>query len=416
MTEPGPRTRASSVSRNVAGYSRKYNLATGVEVYNTPLETVYWTKSNHMEDVVVERYKERSAAGEVFNNPCLKIDTEVYYNLGIRIVTQPASWHTRYVYEGVNARDRYIDEIPDLYVSSEDTVQTAITAAATRAMAKVSSEAMLLGATLGELRGTKEMLLTAFARLRHLGTLLKTYRDVFQDIRHGPLWKTKKGYLMLENAWMEVRMGWRPFLGEVKTLYYAMNALANFPERQTFRAKESFTLSDADTYTLTRGQETFVYDRTYYGKFTVSAGVLAEQRYGGVPDTFGLTKFPQTVYELTRLSWCLDYFLNVGDLIAAYTPDSLWTPMISWVRIQSRETQTATFKSYYQEGYTYSGSLLRRTTVTDTYDRRPSPPIGLTFLPKLSWAKYIDSAIVARQQIQKTLRLLKGVKAFNRRR
>lgn len=408
MATPGPRHRASASTLQISGAAQKYNLTHGYWVYDTPIEATYLELANSMDDVVIENFKTRSAAGEIFNNPCTKIETKVHRQAGHYSITQPKGRNPRYRYSGWNDFS-ILDLIPDIEVDIEDRIADAITAAATAAMASVSSEKILIGATLGELGETRQMLMTALTKLRYLDKVLKSYIQKFTDVRRSPLWKTKEGLRLIEEKWMEVRMGWRPFYYEVQQLYAAMQKLEKLPGRQTFRAKRTFTIQESDVYNYTtNGHEHFVWNRSFLGSYTVSAGVLAKQRYAGVPDTYGLTKIPQVIWELTKLSWAVDYFLNIGSLIAAYVPDTLWHPAAAWVTVRKREVYKVALKDAYQEGYTYSLAPQIREREIISYIRNPEPPIGLTFSPKLNLAKLTDTVIAVKQLFLKTRRSLRG--------
>lgn len=390
--EYGPRIRQYVDARTTpSGYKRYIDGAYYDGSQDPPIN--WWELQNYMEDVVIENFRTRSKAGEIFNNPCYKREIETTYNF--------TSWSygttSRNYYFELYGSKGYLPLISDL--PGDESVTNAINLAVTRAKAKVTSEAILLGATLGELRETRNMFISAASRLRHFGTYAHRYLDELSKSRS--YWD-KAGKLIgtASDAWMEMRFGWRPFVAEAQAFYKALQGLSNFAERQTFRAGENLHYENSDRVSWRQDSSmTWWFDRSVKEDHSIRAGVLCEQRYGGVPDTWGLTKIPSVVWELTRLSWAVDYFLNIGDLIAAYTPDTLWTPMASWVTIKSKREAKVSHNGFDAPLWSIYGDAPSRTTVTTEYRRLidPTPTIAHK-LPKFlaDRAKLLDIACLTR--------------------
>lgn len=259
------------------------------------------------------------------------------------------------------------------------------------------------------------MLIKTLFRIKNISN---TMRKFGRFIRYGstknlsqPLSKRERYYNYykgLENFWMEMRMGWRPFLYECSQLHSAITARKEHPARQTFRGKTVKTFINADTI---RSDEARVceFARSYTNSVTVRAGTICQQRTFGFPDTFGLTKIPQAIWELTKLSWAVDYFFNVGNAIAAYVPDTLWEPLASWYVVQQDISKTIKMVNSYQKDGTfypaYSGGL---STVTERkVERVPWAYLGIAYFPKLNVSKYLDLVAIARQHFSKSLNFLK---------
>lgn len=405
------RTRSKPVVSSVTqGFYKLKNVTMGY-VYPTQYYNIEtYRKTETMTDVLIPNYYSRSKAGEVFNNPMTKVTQE--------LITVPTMGSQKII---SGATEYSVQTVMDLCYTSglaapstrAEEITRLKTQASTNAMAKVTSEKIQILATLGEIRETKELLANACFSLLRLRPLLIRYRDTLRKIYRskGKKKLLAKLYIDLENVWMQIRMGWRPFIYEVKSLHEALTNCEKLPKRKTFRAKAFTTISDARIGTSwTSNSRAVMGDKTYHEEYVVRAGVLAEQRLNGFPDTFGLTKIPQTIWELTKLSWAIDYFFNVGEYIAAWTPDTLWTVRSAWFTEISLVTRVNKLRSAtYAAAYPplENGSL---TEVTKTVTRTPGTSLGITFRPKMNWAKYIDILAVTRQHISPIVKVCLGLR------
>jgi hypothetical protein len=357
-----------------------------------------------MTDTKTPDYFGRVARGEILpvNGMLKRIESHeykpssqysVYRKSGIERTTSGET--NMFVYTG----------FPPLPPEDQAALERARTAAITSSFGKVDSSSMLILATLKELKDTREMLVSTVHKVAQLADALNHYNRTIKR-----LWRKKRHlgefYMAAEEAWMSVRMGWRPFYGEVTGLIDACTKVRKFYDRQTFRAvrsKSAFAASTGTKYAAPFGLIPYASSTTVTTVYR--AGVLCERRYNGFPDTFGLTKIPQTLWEITPCSWAVDYFFNVGDVISAYTPDTLWKPVASWVTERTRSKQQiiggAKFidAPFYLAGSHDGGG---RTSTIETVSRSVSSrdDVGLTFDPKLNWAKYIDLAALTRQRMK----------------
>lgn len=156
------------------------------------------------------------------------------------------------------------------------------------------------------------------------------------------------------------------------------------------------------------------HEKTYDEQTVVRAGVIMRARVGGFPDTWGLTQIPQTFWELTTLSWAVDYFLNVGDLIAASTPDSYWTPHLSWTTTHRSIEEIIKSKHVTSLGCgppQPEGGYRRKTTVRIL--RQPGVMTGLVYKGMLSTKtqreECLDTLAVTRQKMSGLFNWLKPI-------
>lgn len=408
---PGPRTRSWEVRKDATAVGAKYDFNTGALIADLSFTYDWCTTGNLMHDVVTENFLERSLRGEIINNPMDKIDYQTLITPSYYESVWPPYANPRYVNRGerVFERDYSIGFLTETD-SDRAAIQSAIESCTTAAYAKVDSTTAALIPTLFELRETSKMLETAARKLLNLHVLLKNYKT---QLEFATTWKRLKMVEQaIENTWMEIRLGWKPFFFEIGNLHKAMTTVEAFAARQTFRSGTRLTFQGADNPSAATSATRVDFQRTHLAFVNISAGVLCTQRYGGVPDTFGLTKFPQAVWELTKLSWCVDYFLNVGELIASFTPDSLWSPMTNWAVIRKKTTDTITLTGiekltpdYYINAWS-PGSTKRQSVevIRIPYVQRSFLP---SWRPRLNWVRSIDSFFVARQLFGK--KFMKGI-------
>lgn len=366
-----------------------------------------------MYDYVYDNFYSRQAAGEIMCSAMNKqrVVTEAVLTPG---TINSLNGCTKIDFLVNYIRERNISHIgpPPNFANDLDAMAKT---ASTQSVANVTSEEINILVTIGELNETKEMLIKTLLRVKNISN---TMREFGHFIRYGSTKNLKRPlsarertynyYKGLENFWMEMRMGWRPFLFECGNLHSAITAHKEFPSRQTFRGKTSKIFENADTV---RSDQARVCDfaRSYTNKVTVRAGTIAQQRTFGFPDTYGLTKLPQAIWELTKLSWAADYFFNVGSAIAAYVPDTLWEPLASWYVIRQDISRTVKMvNSYQKDGSFYpafSGGLSIYTE--NKVERVPCAYLGIAYFPKLNVSKYLDLVAIARQHFSKSLNFLK---------
>lgn len=287
----------------------------------------------------------------------------------------------------------------------DDVITNAKVYAGTKCMAKAHSEQIQFLATLGEGKETLQMLSGICRTLLNVVPAIKNYGKSLLRAARAPKRLAKKLYIDAENAWMYVRMGLRPFSGECENLSQAIMALEERRWKCRFASKKELSFSN----TVTGSQVTVnnikcTHEKTYDEQTVVRAGCIMRARVGGYPDTWGLTQIPQTFWELTTLSWCCDYFFNVGDLIAACTPDTYWAPHLTWTTVHRSIEEIIRVKNVTSLGYgppMPEGGYRRKTTKRIL--RQPGVLTGLVYkgMLKLSTQREecLDTLAVARQKV-----------------
>lgn len=295
-------------------------------------------------------------------------------------------------------------------------IMSMVVQASTAAMGKVAPPTIQGLVTLGELRETIHMLRNPFQNL------VKFLESVKRTSRY-KRWRASRqaGNLseFLQAEWMRYRYGIRPFISELQAGLSAVEAiLANGEKpRYTARSKIEVSQSSIEVPTLTDGTYNVQTRASYLHKVIVRAGVLYDWDldFQGTGSILGLraSDVPAALWELTTLSFVLDWFVNIGDYISAITPVAGVTRLAEWytvteelsaLRTASNPTLTpAALSGGWALAYASGGTDYE--TIVRSH-RECVLPVGLTLKPFAlarvsSDARLIDSIILAKQLLSR---------------
>lgn len=404
----GPRTRTAEYTR-VTQYFRQKLSSSGQVIWTDQGEYELDIWEEYMTDVVTERFKERRAAGEIINNPVLKRKTVYSGNLATSSVRVGS-----YSYPGTHP----LIEFPPDSAVPVDNFEAARERAATQAYAKVSSSEASVLVTIGELSETRALLVSIVKRLHSVLRLIALAKMIdLKDVAHG----ARTAIRSVPDLWMEYRYAWKPLIKDIETLSKATEKLASdFSKRQTFRSSVALTnvVQRREVRSVDGGN--FHYAFYHYASVSGNAfsGVLCEQRYAGFPDTYGLWKFGSAAFDLTRLSFALGWFFNVATVIAAWEPDTLWTPLTNWVTLRYKHSQLITIGEQVYNNPTHSGGWTgwMRKQESIVWQRFPLQPRQVIpqFVPKITWDRCTDLIIIV-SQLWKNLRPKNIAKLYGKR-
>lgn len=383
-------------------------------------------------DVVVPNFHKRVKAGELFFNPY-------------------RSYHeTRTVEGGAAGYKIDITDGPDYYKSisrgawfSSSKVgllhhqpntfnyQNLEALAITQAHANVAKPEFAALVSLGELRETISYVrnplkgLTTLIR-RNRKNIVKDYRkEIRAQKRHQKRWSKMsareravargKRYFYnkeldaLSDSYLGGRYGLRPLIAEVQGLMEAIDAYSvKPPERLTARGfaqgeGTKILLESASPYRQYLNGVTTT-DRT--AEFR--AGVLYS---ADIRDSFGtnLSQVPIALWELTFLSFMVDWFANIGDYISAISPKPGVRYHGSWLVTR---TNTSTVRRWTSSGCTkpepYSVTIPCNgsdSLISKTVERKINPSIRLAYRPRgvkfdLGTGRILDMIGIARNLIK----------------
>lgn len=215
------------------------------------------------------------------------------------------------------------------------------------------------------------------------------------------------------DAWLEGRYGWRPFVYDVMSWFDARATPK--AQRYTARARKKKTVSVTTYRNLGKhnklGMIRVMDELTLVG--TLRAGQLAEFRpqINGYAQSFGLYDVMGTAWELIPYSFVYDWFCNLGDVAKALQAYALVDRRIGWYS----ETTEAVLKHTpgvlgaleWHDAYTsYSYQALPvGYAFTETLRRKRRVPIDI-FIPtfaircNLNTAKIVDLAALLRNLLR----------------
>lgn len=353
-----------------------------------------------MHDVVTPRFKELVAQGSIINNA---MDREVVRDYR-RVITMDVT-DEHYHYYGnfypeaqgnftlLPYDSAYLPRLKDQAVTS--------------AWARLSSSKASLIVTFAEGGKTINGLVDCFKRFNKITKSIRAVTIKFVSRRAR---KKAKVYLLkqtdfneLLDRWLEWRYGIRPIIGDINSIIDAINSEALVSgSRMTFRGYEpaTWTAEDQVTSTFSSLIRYKLYRKTVVSG-EVRAGVLSQVRQTPLPGAvYGLYDIPQAVWDLTPYSFVADWFFNIGDVIASWTPSAAFTALASWVTVRLLVTQTCvqgpeTYRANKVSGSFSGGSYGKETEI---YTRVPSPPRAVcpSFSVNLDTKKLIDIVALSR--------------------
>jgi hypothetical protein len=211
------------------------------------------------------------------------------------------------------------------------------------------------------------------------------------------------------NQWLQYRYGFRQLYYDVDSAAKAINR-KNKKSRTRFTRSKTFTSSGDDTYTRSHfGQWDANINCYRVITYQLSAGVLVDpfQDSVGFNRAFGLDQIFSAGWELTKFSFVADWFLNIGDKIAAFSPNlsqrtlCTWTKSIITERIVHNISSCAVTPRTYSPGYTndvinFSGTWESEVVTTTRYANPSVNPIP-NWNVRFSVGKLVDSVALARQ-------------------
>lgn len=287
------------------------------------------------QDVVTPNWKAKIAAGEIINNPFISVTTSVdtgkyYFNKIVK--DEPSGRSYTLMHLGVKSLQShlfYLDEaLPPV-----PTCTPPVDQAVTQAFANISnSEAMML-VTLAESKKTVVSLTQILMRAVRIFKQVK--RLEWHSLRNEISSK------QLSDRYLELRYAIRPLMYDAKSLIAAYTSAAK-ARRQTFRGFSTDPLARTDIFV----QDT-VYNSWFKGDVTTSisgytevestvySGVLTSIDHISRADVYGYYDVPESILELVPWSFIINWFVNLADTVASWTPEAGVKVLTSWATEKS---------------------------------------------------------------------------------
>lgn len=280
-------------------------------VYADKADTSQARIQKDMYDATVPNFKARRRRGEIIRTQPVRNTTVKSYNRYIcydrYTQTSPQccndTLHTGYLNVGALLR-----VYPPVYhLISEGTLREEVPQLLKSAIAQSRDVELDLLTTLGERKETFEHI---SGRLQDVGRVTKNFRNSLK--RH---WKREEAHAL----WLEYRYAVMP---NVLTVQSLLNVLTkeSFSLNRGFGVRKFREVHDIqlDTKEFYYGTENRISPLTY--ELTTEAEVRSTALARAVVGGFNQLKINPitTIYELTRLSFVVDWFVDIGDTLASY--------------------------------------------------------------------------------------------------
>lgn len=413
MLDRQPRHRTSDTTFPVAYRNDKY-LCNGTHEVQAgdvtlPDDMFGGGSVRSMDDIVVKAFRERSARGEIFNNPMTSWVGDYTGTLtGTWTITRIGSCTgtTMKSHSGNSLRNLlttdWLEPTSDFWDAQ---MEAARIAAGTQAWANVVQPDVLGGETGRDWRKSWEL-------IRHP---LLGFHQFLDKVMRKPGWK-RSGLALGEyiaGDWLKYRYGAVPLFNDLVGAFEA-SFKPVFTDRFTARGSASVPNLDLDDVTAVvepGGYYSGTISRELHRQGWVRAGVLYQHELTW-SDQFGLSMHNvlPTLWEWIPYSFVVDWFVNVGDFVRAVTPKARVKILSSWV-VTNVETQRTIVLATTGAGnigsYNYSGGPGCILTKEGRWRRRlPSAPRGV--VPKIfdldmskdkNWFHIADGFALAGQKL-----------------
>lgn len=375
-----------------------------------------------MQDVVTPNFNLLSGQGKIINNPMYSIEEEVldppcamHANLNKRRLATECNPDKYLYYSDAYSGERQSSLILNGYgfpyldppgVSVESLTNQALT----QAWANVEDNNFTSLASLGELRAT-------LTSIRDLGIRTFKFLRFLRQLDDGKAWKMYfQGAKAADIAdrYMEVRYAIRPLVYEIKSLAQALSAPKfELNSRRTFRgyAADTDTIENTSTFSWadpSYDSKSFTGYRVSTREVSVRAGVLVTVKSSHWLDRWGFDDIIETAWELTKLSFAIDWFIGIGQKLAAWTPEFGLRPLASWIVVEDKTYQsseiTGSTRIFNQPGWTtlsasfgYTGCKMETTRIVRSRTPNPDLPIFPAIKVKLDLLKIADLLVILNQ-------------------
>lgn len=383
------------------------------EIVNYETSTPY-TKTTTMTDVVTPNFRRVSAKGGIVMSPMSKTTTEITclpvslngYYIESRVqnsTTNPKlGWNwSRWHGDRPGASFLNMSSFPSTPSISKDVRSLAVS----NAFSNISLSEAQLWATLGEGKETIEMLYSIMKNV---------YNLIFRKKKFLRKQTRRLSFKEITDHWMNVRYGLRPLYYEAIGLMRALHAEPPENQRQTFRGYSQDSAETKSFGSLDWKGFRFKTERSTRITVRARAGVLTDIDFMGAVHAFGLSEIPQSMWELVPMSFIVDWFANIGTVIASWSPKPGFKFLGSWVTVETEIKQTARvvevspypawsptndIAGTYKNPSAPATPAYQKITTSVKREINPSRPVFPSFDVNLDTFKLLDLAIILKQLI-----------------
>lgn len=263
----------------------------------------------------------------------------------------------------------------------------------TRCYANIDKPDFQSAVTLGEIKETISFLSNPFKTGLRLAETLNGKLRRAGVFDRGVKLDKRKLRNDLASGYLAFQYGLKPLVKEVVGILETLRIqLDQKPQRETARAKgelkSSQTWTAQESFSGINCTATYTYERTV----TIRCGILYENLAATTTnsDIWGIRPkdIPLAIWQVSSLSFVVDWFVNVGDFISALTPSAGTRTLSMWTTTIIEEKTTRVCSNYIlpiSGWYTTRAGTNTETVKRVTYQRDPR-----TFAPSLAFRE-LDS-------------------------
>jgi hypothetical protein len=351
-----------------------------------------YVEHRSMSDEVTPDFRTKSRRGDIINNPMQQVIS--------KYITPPREEAVLLYRDGAPndfwGHSGTLGNLGADYMLVPPTVDLDDQVAIKQAYSSVGDQSFDALCTALESRETVGTLLGVAIRARKL-LRRKDYRTLIRDFR-------KMSTDDIWNQYLEIRYAFRPLYYDAHSVLSAISA--EYEERMTSRG---FTRGEK---ILTGTHVTDNYWGAMYRKFEqrvrrtveIRAGVLYQMdREWFDSHLWGLANPVGSFWEATRLSFLIDWIVNIGDTIGSFVPKPGISHLASWT------TTTSTIENHVSwtvipdcvPGYNardiHGNGYRTEIFVTKTRTPGVAPDLTPEFNPRISTLKLIDAYAIFRR-------------------
>lgn len=374
--------------------------------YSTP-DTYTWT----MSDVVTPGYSKRIQQGEIINNPMSLIETTLRY-------PRPGSYgYTNYdtdedgIMTGSEAQGTLAFNpakmgtfLPNPNSDWGTTITDLTSQAVTDAHANASSAEISLLMVGAE---AEKSVASVASILRRVYKIMRAARKL--DLKYLRKQISRKE---LADRYMELRYALRPLVYDAQGTIAALDQSRHFGStRATARGFRTVSASNNDTIPGELTYSAFTIERKFQSVVNIRAGVLTDVQTSGI-SVWGMDQFLETVWEVIPFSFIVDWFVNVGQTIAAWTPSAGVRELASWVTVEEIITQSNRIteihhKDESRDAHAFWWHDQEMSQVTRIKTRTVNPNLSLypSVNVRLDPLKLLDLVIIGKKALNRPFQL-----------
>jgi hypothetical protein len=269
---------------------------------------------------------------------------------------------------------------------TDDTMSRYLDLAATKCWADVAAGDEQLLVFLAEIGQTWRMLLHPLDNVHKALDKIKAKKNATKGGRSLTLGQ------YLSNEWLTYRFGFRPLLSDINNTLKAL--VGKHGNRNTSRGNQSLKDISSTTSELPRGDLRIRYQTDVRDEITIRCGVLWQAEMSTL-DWLGVnaSSIPSAAWELIPFSFVVDWFANVGDFIAAFTPHPLTAQLATWQMVRRKISTTITITDEYDA--VGNSCFIRKASGVETDIYTETVRVPTIPLPSLTHKIDLDAAVRA---------------------